>query len=372
MHQQAGYLWPEIYLITVQLHNRGGILSIYYNLKNWRRTLDRLMAEKGVSLEDICSYIGSVYNGPDTSFYIKLPRKRNVYIGIGMALGQTVDVINSWITGYAGKKKLYAKDISGDLVWMYLINANIQDTEHKCNYYKRFEEYQAVAHAVFRERWDEIILRFEETSDVEVSLGQAEYGPEYEGIINYVAQHMDAFKTAYSKPRAYLDMYIERILMSCRTHPGLKQIRSINSMRGFLDDSMINFLTGDSSTINVIDRKTGKRTVSIKHIPKSRGKFIDLCIALGMTTEDINTFLRLMGYAPLDGTVSNEAPLMDALDVWERNHQQQRRFKSKYFTCDDNIVMSEEEEHRALEEMLQLRSDMRYMIADRGIVIDEM
>ena len=91
-----------------------------------------------------------------------------------------------------------------------------------------------------------------------------------------------------------------------------------------------------------------------------------------MTTEDINTFLRLMGYAPLDGTVSNEAPLMDALDVWERNHQQQRRFKSKYFTCDDNIVMSEEEEHRALEEMLQLRSDMRYMIADRGIVIDEM
>ena len=276
------------------------------------------MAEKGVSLEDICSYIGSVYNGPDTSFYIKLPRKRNVYIGIGMALGQTVDVINSWITGYAGKKKLYAKDISGDLVWMYLINANIQDTEHKCNYYKRFEEYQAVAHAVFRERWDEIILRFEETSDVEVSLGQAEYGPEYEGIINYVAQHMDAFKTAYSKPRAYLDMYIERILMSCRTHPGLKQIRSINSMRGFLDDSMINFLTGDSSTINVIDS------------------------------------------------------LMDALDVWERNHQQQRRFKSKYFTCDDNIVMSEEEEHRALEEMLQLRSDMRYMIADRGIVIDEM
>ena len=332
-----------------------------YNLKRWRNTLDTLMDEKSMSLKDICDYIGSVYNGPETSFYIKLPRKRSVFIGIGMALGQNTDVINEWITGFAGKKRLYAKDISEDLVWLYLINASLQDPDRKNNYYQRYEEYQSVAYAVFCERWDEIVLRYEDTSDIEISLGQAEFGPEYDGIRQYVADHIDAFKTAYAKPRSYLDKYVEQILITCRTHPDLQQIRSINSMRGYLDDSMINFLTGDSNTINVIDRKTGRRTIRIKHVPKSRKKYIDLCVSLGMTTEDVDTFLGMMGYAPLELSGRDEGSLRAALDRWELAHPIQRAFKNKYIACNESYCLTEEEEHRAVEDMLQLKSDLRGM-----------
>ena len=340
-----------------------------HRLKDWRKTVDELVAETGVSLEDVCNYIGSVYNKTGPSFYVKLPRKRSVFIGVGMAFGQPVEVINEWITGFAGKRKLYAKDISGDLVWIYLINANYsewQNGEHDAkngyNYYQHYEDFQAAAYAVFRERWDEIILRYEDTSDIEVSLGQAEFGPEFDGLKEYVAAHMDAFKTAYSKPRSYLDMYVERIIMTCRNHPGLRHLRSINAMRGYLDDSMINFLSGTSNAINVIDLNTGKRTVNIKHVPKKRSKYIEMGIALGMTESDLNELLTKMGYAPLDGESDRDSELLTGLRKWEKVHPMQRKFKDKYFGGDDLIRLTEEEEHQAVEEMLHLSSEMRDLV----------
>ena len=344
-----------------------------YRLKDWKQTLDDLVQETGVSPEDVCNYIGSVYNEMGPSFYIKLPRKRSVYIGVGMAFGQPLEVINEWITGFAGKKKLYAKDISEDLVWIYLINANYSDwckareegadpsyiAKTGYNYYRHYEDFQSAAYAAFRERWDEIILHYEDTSDVEVSLGQEEFDPEFDGLKEYVAAHMDAFKTAYSKPRTYLDMYVERILLTCRNHPTLKHIRSINAMRGYLDDSMINFLSGDSGAVNSIDRATGKRTVNIKHIPKKRAKYIDMGLALGMTESDLNELLTLMGYAPFDENSRTDSELLVTLRKWEKAHPMQRKFKEKYFGGDDLIKLTEKEEHQAVEEMLQLRGEMR-------------
>ena len=346
---------------------------IGHRLKDWKRTLDDLAQEIGVSLEDVCNYIGSVYNEAGPSFYVKLPRKRSVYIGVGMAFGQPVEVINEWITGFAGKRKLYAKDISGDLVWIYLINANYSEwckareegtdpasiTKNGYNYYQHYEDFQSAAYAVFRERWDEIILRYEDTSDVEVSLGQAEFSPEFDGLKEYVATHMDAFKTAYTKPRTYLDRYVERIILTCRNHPGLHHIRSINAMRGYLDDSMINFLSGDSTAINVIDRMTGRKTVNIKHVPKNRVKYIDMGLSLGMTEYDLNELLIMMGYAPLDEESARDSALVTYLRKWEKAHPVQRKFKDKYFAGNDSIGLTEEEEHQAVEEMLQLRTEMR-------------
>lgn len=329
-----------------------------YKLRSWKGTLDQLVQETGITLKDVCEYTGAAYNEEGVSFYLKLPRMRSSYIGIGMAFRQPLDVINSWITRYAGKKKLYVKDISEDLVWIYLINANLEDPSGEVNYFRRYEEFQSVAYAVFCERWDEIVHRTEDTSDVEISLGQAEYGPEYDGIKSFVAEHIDAFKTAYHKPRAFLDAYVDKIIETCRRNPDNKTIRSLNSMRGYLDDSMINFLSGSSETINVVDRKTGKRTIKIKHIPKGRKKYISLCLSLGMTHADIDRFLVMMGYAPLEILDSDEGKLITELTEWENSHPLQRAFKDKYFSGDTAIRLTDEEEYRAVDEMLQLKTDI--------------
>ena len=337
-----------------------------YMLRSWRNTLDRLAKETGTSLEEVSEYIGAACTDGTPGFYSKMPRRRSTFIGIGMAFKQPVDVINHWITDYARKRKLYVKDISEDLVWLYLINANLRDESGSINYYKSYEDYQAVAYAVFRERWDEIVLGLEDTADVEVSLGQADYGPEYDGIKAFVAEHMDAFRSAYAKPRAMLDGWLQQIISTCREHPEETVISSLNSMRGWLDDSMINFLSGDVSTVNVIDRKTGKRTINIKRMPKSRRKYIAMCMALGMTTDDIDRFLEMMGYAAIDVSDSDEGKLLMALTEWETTHPLQREYKNRYFKNDVSIGLTPAEEYRAVRDMLQLRSDLEEAYRHKG------
>lgn len=337
-----------------------------YRLRKWKHIIDNLCDEKGTSLKEICDYIGAAYNEDLVSFYTKLPRKRNVYIGIGMALKQDLETINGWITGFAGKRKLYVKDISEDLVWIYLIHANLKDDSGAINYYRRYEDFQSAAYSIFQERWEEIILRFEDTSDVEISLGQMDLGTEYDGIKAFVAEHMDAFKTAYSKPRAFLDLYVDKIISTCRKDPDNKTIKSLNSMRGYLDDSMINFLSGDSGSINVVDKVTGKKTIKIKHIPKGRKKYINLCISLGMTCDDIKKFITMMGYAPLDVQDRDDGELLTFLTDWEHGHPVQRAFKKKYFGGDDKVVLTDAEEFRAVNEMLSLKSELLEEYSGRG------
>ena len=337
-----------------------------YMLRSWRNTLDRLVKETGISLGEVVEYIGAASADGIPGFYTKMPRKRSTYIGIGMALKQPADVINQWLTNYARKRKLYVKDVSEDLVWLYLINASLRDESGSINYYKRYEEYQAVAYAVFRERWDEIVLGFRDTADVEISLGQADFGPEYDGIKAFVAENMDAFSSAYAKPRTMLDDWLQQIISTCREHPEETVIRSLNSMRGWLDDSMINFLSGDTSTVNVIDRRTGKKSINIKRIPKSRRKYIAMCMALGMTADDIDRFLEMMGYAAIDAGDSNDGRLLMALTEWETAHPLQRAYKNRYFKNDVSAELSPEEEYRAVKDMLHMRSDIEETYRHKG------
>lgn len=342
------------------------ITSKSYRLRGWRSTLDRLVTETGTSLADVSEYIGLSGGNDVPVFYTKLPRRRSTFIGIGMAFRQPAEVINQWITSYAGKRRLYVKDISEDLVWLYLINANLKDTSNNTNYYQRYEEYQSVAYAVFRERWDELNIGIVETADVEISLGQADYGPEYDGIKAFVAEHMEAFSSAYSKPRTFLDTWLQQIIATCREDPEQTIISNLNSMRGWLDDSMINFLSGDCSTVNVIDRKTGKKCINIKRIPKSRRKYISMCMALGMTADDIDRLLELMGYAQLDVSDKDEGRLLASLAEWENTHPLQRAYKEMHFRGDQSIKLAPEEEYQAVREMLQLRTDVSESFKKKG------
>ena len=85
-------------------------------------------------------------------------------------------------------------------------------------------------------------------------------------------------------------------------------------------------------------------------------------MALGMTESDLNELLTKMGYAPLDEESDRDSELLAGLRKWEKAHPTQRKFKDKYFRGDDLIKLTDKEENQAVDEMLHLRSEMRYLL----------
>ena len=83
---------------------------------------------------------------------------------------------------------------------------------------------------------------------------------------------------------------------------------------------MINYLSGSVETVNVIDLKSGARTLNLKRIPKSKKAHISLTLALGMSRVEIDRYLTMMGFAPLDAVDMEEGLLLNALAVWEQKH----------------------------------------------------
>lgn len=302
-------------------------------VKKWRKIVDDLLREKGKDMKWLCEYIGAAYNENGVSFYEKLPKRRTTYIGIGMAFRQPLEVINKWITEFAGKKKLYVKDVSEDLVWIYLIQLNQMDQAEDINYFRRYEECQAIAHAAYHEVWEEFTSGSLSTADVEVRLDKAEHDRDFTGLTRFIAGNIDSFKTAYARPMQYLDYYITAIF---RTEVTGKQSKysNLNRMRGYLDDSMVNYLSGDHTTINTYDWQNRRKTLNIKYIPKSRRFHISLCLALGMTVREINTYLDLMGYAPLDEDDKTERLLLHLLEEWDTTHPLQRALKDRLLSSD--------------------------------------
>ena len=55
-----------------------------YRIKKWKQELKNLCEKTGVSLDDVCQYMGIQYSALP-GFYRKLPKSRETYIGIGMA-----------------------------------------------------------------------------------------------------------------------------------------------------------------------------------------------------------------------------------------------------------------------------------------------
>ena len=330
-------------------------------LVQWRSILDSLRDSTGMSFQEVSEYANLAYNEDGAAFYLKLPRKRNTYIGIGMAYGQPLEVINHWITYFAGKRRLYIKDISEDLIWIYLIDENSKYPASGINYFARYEEYQAAAYAVFKEMWDEIVMGVEDTADVEMASAVVDHSEGLEGLKNFVSEHLDAFKTAYTKPRKYLDKYISEIVRALNTDPARKSTATLNSLRGYLDDGMINFLSGDSETVHVLDKDRSRHIIRIKYIPKGKKKHISLCLSLGMTGKDIDEYLGLMGYAPLSDGGKEERALVEFLDKWEGAHPTQRSFKDKCILSledGDSHRPAPADELKAVREMLELKEDL--------------
>lgn len=334
-----------------------------YRLRCWRDELDELTELTGVSLKNICRYLGVTYT-KGIGFYDKLPKKREMYIGIGMALKQPLETINTWITRYGMKRKLYVKDLEEDLAWMHLICANYQDRKTIDNYYIKFDECQKAIHETYLSCWDETIEDNNVTMVVETDLQAVPYRKDYSEIQNFVMNNIDSFKTAYVKPRVMLNEYLGLLIDDEKQGDG--RFDSLNSIRGYLDDSMINYLSGSVETINVIDRKSGKRSLQFKHVPKSKKAHISLALALGMSISEINKYLTMMGFAALDAVIMDEGLLLNSMTIWEREHPATKEYKRWFFSNKKENDLSSSEISAAVQQMLDLREDLQILFDSFG------
>ena len=340
-------------------------------LRQWQKELKQLSEETGISLNDVCRYLDVSY-ARDVGFYAKLPMKRRTIIGIGMAYKQPLETINRWITYYGMKRRLYSKDVSEDMIWIYLIGRNFHDPETDINYYALYDECQQAAFETYVTLWNEITSGSLNTADVDRRLEEIAVSPEAGNIKDFVVNNLDSFKTAYAKPRKYLAQYLDCIRSTNVVAGNKGRSDSLISLRGWLDDSMINYLSGSPDTIHVTDRTTKRRVSDIKKIPKSRKSHIATALALGMTRGEIDHYLELMGYLTLNKDDPEEDILIKALDRWDEEHPLQRMFKEKYINGDDSIQMEAEEEHQAVSDMLMLRQELRDQYKRRKLKFDYM
>ena len=336
-----------------------------YKLKQWKKELNGLTEETGVSLEDICEYLGVSYERY-TGFYVKLPMKRSTYIGIGMALGRSLSEINRWITYYGTKRRLYNKDISEDLVWIYLINRSLADRGSGINYYMMYDKCQELAFETYFTLWSDIMESSNDTADIDRKLEMIEYGDVLSDLKEFVVENVDSFKTAYAKPRKLLKKYVSCILETNGKASAKGKPDSLISLRGWLDDSMINYIAGSDETIHTVNMKTGVRTLDIKRVPKNRNAHIALAMALGMACPEINEYLELMGYYPLDEESEDEKYLIDAVNSWDENHPLQKEYKEKYIYGNSSVEMNDDDESQAVNDMLMLRQELRDEYRKRG------
>lgn len=327
----------------------------------WKDELDNLILTTGIGIEDVCKYLGLEYSR-DIAIYTKVPKRVNTLIGIGMAYKLPLSEIDRWIVEYGKKHKLYAKDVFGDLVWIYLINCNYKDPDRSVNYYKMYDRCLDEALKIYSDLYNQDIREDADTGDVKAALLAVPYDPAFEGLKGFVVDHMDAFKTAYAKSRGFLLKYVDSILrVRARADA---QAGRLNSLRGYLDDSMINYLSAGSETIHILDKRTGKRTSRIKPVPKGRKTHIAMCLALGMSAGDINEYLDKMGYGRLDSDNADERMLLMMLDLWDDAHPMQRRFKE--ICIEGSGSMTPDEERIAVTEMLQLRQNLLHEYRVRG------
>lgn len=336
-----------------------------YRLRQWKAELDDLTEEKETSLTDICRYLNVTYR-KGIGFYDKLPKKREMYIGIGMALKQPLETINQWILRYGMKRKLYVKNLEEDLPWIHLIHANYRDRTSDRNYYREYEACREAVHQAYLKCWEDEITEDQMTQQIESELLTVPYDENHSQLCRFVADNIDSFKTAYVKPRTMLESCVHRLTSAGIGSGSEDAISSLNSMRGYLDDSMINYLSGDIDTINVIDLKSGIRTLKFKQIPKGKKAHISLALALGMSREEIDRYLTLMGFAQLDAVDPEEGLLLNALENWEKSHLLPQRFRDAESSGGSEPPLSEKEKAEAARQMLLLRQDLSEMYRMRN------
>lgn len=312
-----------------------------YRVKKWKQEIKILCQKTGVSVDDVGAYLGLEYSGLP-GFYRKLPKTRETYIGIGMAYKLPLKTINRWLIKYGGKRKLYVKEALSDLIWIYLIHANYNDTSSSDNYYNKFESCRAMVEEIYNKINTPILEERVDTADLENNLEKIVFDKQYMELKQFVKENIHAFHSAYGKPKALLNSYIDQILRIKNENKDSKRRWTLNTLRGYLDDSMINYLTSGN-----------------KYVPKNKKTHIAIGLAVGMTCADLDEYLNMLGYGSLDGTSLEEGILINLLEKWEESHTLQRKFKEKYLAGRKDVCLTGQEEMEAVSDMLRLRRDLK-------------
>ena len=341
-------------------------------LDNWKKELNHLTEVTGVSDDAVCDYL-DVSREHMTWWRKRIPVKRETLIGIGMAYGQDLDLINDWIVRYGDKRKLYAKDVLEDLVWIYLINASAAAFEagrdapvqERVNFYQLYEPCRDMIRETYVRVWNEYTEHPKDTAEVEDGLNAVKYDPMFGDLRAFVIENIDSFKTAYSKSRKMLTSYVNAIL---ETHAAASSSgrTPVNFLRGYLDDAMINYICGDDQVFHIAETESKGVSVRIKPIPKLRKTHIALCLALGMTENELNTYFSLLGYAPLNPEVEEDRRLIQSLEKWDEAHPAVAWFKRIRIQGESYDIISDRDSLQAVSDMLMLRSDLEYEYARNG------
>ncbi len=330
-----------------------------YRSKKWRAELKSLSEDTGISFEDVCRYIDTEPSA-QPGFYKKMPKLRDTFIGVGMAYKLPLDTINRWLSKYGAKRKLYVKDVLSDLIWIYLITVNYNDRSTDTNYYSLYDSCRKAVVEIYNDVWNDLRSDDVDTVILQSGMEHVGYDKDFTGLRSFVVENIDAFKTAYVKPRRLLHLYVTRILEIKNLHDDRQRKWTMSSLRGYLDDSMINYLSGSPETINVMDSAYGSITSSIKYIPKTKKAHISMCLALGMTQPVLDDYLEMMGYSPLDGVDQDEGALINMLNQWDRAHPLQAKLKKVYRNGSPE-EMHPKDQLTAVQEMLELRADLKTM-----------
>lgn len=312
-----------------------------YRTKKWKQELKDLYDKTGISFEYVSQYMGKE-NKHLPGFYRKVPKVKETYIGIGMAYKLPLKTINRWIVKYGGKKKLYIKDTLNDLIWIHLINSNFADESKATNYYLKFEECQNAVREIYCKMNEDASVEDVDTVDLDDNARDIVFDEEYVNLKKFVRDNIEAFNSAYTKPKNFLNLFIDNILRVKNENKLEGRNWTLNTLRGYLDDSMINYITSGS-----------------KYIPKNKSTHIAMGLALGMTIDDLDKYLSLLGYAGLDGTYMEEGLLMNFLEKWEETHPLQRIFKERYLYGKACAKLDKSEQLQAVNEMLKLRSEIK-------------
>ena len=330
-----------------------------YRLKKWKKEITRLSEKTGVSFKAVMDYMGKEKSGEgnQVSFYRKLPKRRETYIGIGMAYGLPLEKINSWLKKYGGKRQLYVKDVLEDLAWIYLINSNYESREPSKNYFLMYEECLSVIEETYYRMWASEGGGYVPTEDLDEDIRYVSEDEDYRKLRRFVEEHASDFASAYSRPRQLLKDRVQAIVDVMNLSNEGRRF-TLNGLRGYLDDSMINYLSGTADSINTID-KAKKKTPGFKQMPKNKKSHIALCLALGMTTKAIDEYLVAMGYARLDAVDSNEGVLLNLLEKWDKEHTLPRLLREGKLTSDNDKIL-------AVKELLMMRQDLKHAYESYG------
>lgn len=290
-----------------------------YRQNKWKKEIRDLAVSRRKSVREICRYIG-IPESDAPRFWMRTPKQREYYIGIGMCLKQPLEVINRWLRQYCGSRQLYIKDAKSDLVWIYLIDASLKADDSR-NFFAMYGEISDQVDLAFARICNDNDGSLIDTDALYDEYRYLSYDEDSLELLRFVETHFENFKTAYAKPRKMLRDYLNTILAGLNATGSRKW--TLNRLRGYLDDNTINYLSGNYMCIYTTNHSDGMLTSRMKRVPRTKRAHIALGASLGMMLADLDTYLVSMGYDPLDPTDPQEGRLINLLVRWELQHPEQ-------------------------------------------------